>query len=72
MGAVGSARRAESIRKNRKKSQARVAFYKDPFKCVKSLFNRQKSGSLMEPKQILEEYWKGVHNDRDRFRLSGD
>ena len=62
-------RRAENIRKNRKKkSRARVAFYKDPFKFVKSLFDRQKSGCLMEPKQKLEEYLEGVHKDRERFR----
>ena len=43
-------RREENIKKNRKKKwQARLAFYKAPFKFVKSLFDRQKSGSLMEP-----------------------
>ena len=54
---TGRCEGAVSIRKKRKKkSGVRVAFYKDPFTFVKSLFNRQKSGSLMEPKQILEEY----------------
>ncbi|KAK0145224.1 hypothetical protein N1851_015879 [Merluccius polli] len=53
-------RRAENIRKNRKrKSRARLAFYKDPFQFVKSLFVMQKSGSLLEPKQKLEEYLEG-------------
>ncbi|KAK0153233.1 hypothetical protein N1851_005106 [Merluccius polli] len=65
-GAVGSAKKSRKNRK--KKSRARVAFYKDPFKFVKSLFDRQKSGSLMEPKQKLEEYLEGVHKDRERFR----
>ena len=62
-------RRAENIRKNRKKKErARIAFYKDPFRFVKSLFSKEKNGSLMEPKQKLEEYLEEVHKDRERFR----
>ena len=33
-------------RRRKKKEQARAAFYKDPFKLVKSLFTQEKMGSL--------------------------
>ena len=62
-------RRAESIRKNRKKKErARIAFYKDPFRFVKSLFSREKNGSLRVSKQELEGHLEKVHRDRERFR----
>ena len=46
--------RLEHLRwKRKKKEQARIAFYKDPFKFVKSLFTEEKIGSLrIERKEL--------------------
>ena len=44
-------RRAEYLRKKRKKiDYVRTAFYRDPFKFVKGLFNQEKGGQLKATK----------------------
>ena len=47
-------RRADLLRQKRKnKEQARIAFYKDPFKFVKSLFTEEKTGGLRVERKDL-------------------
>ncbi|XP_077060725.1 cadherin-like protein 26 [Siphateles boraxobius] len=54
---LSSLRRAENLRKRRrKKEQTRTRFYKDPFKFLKSLFPKEKSGALKTTKKDLEEH----------------
>ena len=56
---LATLRRAENLlRKRRRKEQTRSRFYKDPFKFVKSLFTKEKSGSLAVSKADLEEHLK--------------
>ncbi|KAJ8393829.1 hypothetical protein AAFF_G00055580 [Aldrovandia affinis] len=46
-GRLGRLRRAENLRTRRKrKERARTTFYKDPFRFVKGLFTKEKSGHL--------------------------
>lgn len=59
-------RRAENLRKLRKKEQSRIRFYKIPFKFAKDLFAKEKSGMLKTPKQELEEHLQKVHEDPKR------
>ena len=40
----------------KKKEQARIAFYTDPFRFVKSLFTQEKMESLRVKRKDLEEY----------------
>ncbi len=56
---LATLRRAENLlKKRRRKEQTRSRFYKDPFKFVKSLFIKEKSGSLSVSKAALEEHLK--------------
>lgn len=56
---LATLRRAENLRKRRRrKEQTRACFFKDPFKYVKSLFTKEKSGRLSVPKANLEEHLK--------------
>ena len=56
---LATLRRVENLlKRRRKKEQTRSRFYKDPFKFVKSLFIKEKSGSLSVPKAVLEEHLK--------------
>lgn len=56
---LAALRRAENLlKKRRRKEQTRSRFYKDPFKFVKNLFIKEKSGSLSAPKAALEEHLK--------------
>lgn len=65
---LGRLRRAENLRTRRKrKEKARTAFYSDPFRFVKGLFTKEKSGSLMVPKQELEDHLSATHTDNHRF-----
>ena len=59
-------RRAKNIRKRRER--ARLAFSKDLFKFVKSLFDWKKCGSLLVPKEKLEEHLEEVYKHQERFR----
>lgn len=56
---LASVRRAENLRTQRKrKEKARTSFYKDPFRFVKGLFTKEKSGSPKELKRELEDHLK--------------
>lgn len=56
---LASLQRAENLRSLRnRKEKARTSFYKDPFRFVKGLFTKEKSGSLKEPKTLLEDHLK--------------
>ncbi|KAM4567620.1 uncharacterized protein V3H82_011871 [Fundulus diaphanus] len=63
-GRLVTLRRAENLlKKRRRKEQARSHFYKDPFKFVKSLFTKEKSGRLSVSKAVLEEHLKRTCTD---------
>ncbi len=65
---LGKLRRAENIRTRRKKKErARTSFYKDPFRFMKALFTKEKSGSLKVSKKELEDHLKKTHTDRQRY-----
>lgn len=67
-GCLGRLRRAENVRTRRKrKERAKKTFYKDPFRFVKGLFTKEKSGSLKVPKRELEDHLKTTHTDSQRF-----
>ncbi len=64
---LATLRRAENLRKLRKKKEhSRTRFYKNPFKFVKDLFAKDKSGILKTPKAELEEHLEKVHQDTKR------
>lgn len=64
---LASLRRAENLRKRRrKKEQTRTRFYKDPFKFLKSIFTKEKSGALKTTKIDLEDHLKATHSDPRR------
>ena len=61
---LATLRRAENLRKLRKKKEhSRTRFYKNPFKFLKDLFTKEKSGILKTTKQELEEHLEKVHQD---------
>uniref|UniRef100_A0A3B1JD36 Reverse transcriptase domain-containing protein n=1 Tax=Astyanax mexicanus TaxID=7994 RepID=A0A3B1JD36_ASTMX len=65
---LGKLRRAENLRtRRRRKEKARTAFYSDPFRFVKGLFTKEKSGSLMVHKQELEDHLKTAYTDNQRL-----
>ena len=54
---LSSLRRAENLRRRCKtKEQGRSNFFKDPFKFVKSLFTKNKSGKLKTAMEDLKAY----------------
>lgn len=56
-----SLQQAENLRTQRKrKEKVRTSFYKDPFIFVKSLFSKEKSGSLKEEKHKLKDHLKTI------------
>lgn len=60
-------RRAENLlRKRRGKDQTRARFYKDPFKFVKCVFTKEKSGNLSMSKAALVQHLKGSCTDDQR------
>ncbi|KAL1263729.1 hypothetical protein QQF64_006468 [Cirrhinus molitorella] len=60
-------RRAECLRKqHKKKERARTAFYRDPYKFVKDLFIKEKTGTLKVPIRELEEYLRKIYSDNQR------
>lgn len=64
---LATLRRAENLRKLcRKKEHTRTRFYKDPFKFIKDLFTKEKSGTLKISKQELGEHLEKVQNDTKR------
>lgn len=65
---LASLRRAENLRKRRrKKEQTRTRFYKDPFKFLKTIFTKEKSGALKTTKADLEAHLKATHSDPRRY-----
>lgn len=69
---LGRLRRAENLRTRRKKKErTRTSFYKDPFRFVKGLLKKQKSGSLKVPKRKLENHLKTTHTDNRRCEQRG-
>ncbi|KAL1277462.1 hypothetical protein QQF64_024135 [Cirrhinus molitorella] len=60
-------RRAECLRKqHKKKERTRTAFYRDPYKFVKDLFIKEKTGTLKVPIRELEEYLRKIYSDNQR------
>ena len=67
-GRLGSLRRAENLRSRRKrKEKARASFYKDPFRFVKGLFTKEKSGALKVPRRELEDHLEMTYKDNQRL-----
>lgn len=61
-------RRAENLRKRRrKKDHTRTHFYKYPFKFLKTLFAKEKSGALQTTRDDLEEHLRTTHSDPRRY-----
>lgn len=64
---LATLRSAENLRKlSKKKEHTRTRFYKNPFKFVKDLFAKDKSGTLKSSKQELEKHLEKVHQDKKR------
>ncbi|KAJ8353668.1 hypothetical protein SKAU_G00212350 [Synaphobranchus kaupii] len=64
---LATLRRAECLRKHhKKKERTRTAFYKDPYKFVKSLFVKEKTGTLKVPVRELEEHLRKTYSDNQR------
>ena len=64
-GRLGRLRRAENLRtRHKRKERVRTSFYKDPFRFVKGLFTKEKSGSLKVPNRELEDHLKTTHTDK--------
>ncbi len=60
-------RRAESLRMRwKKKEKARTDFYKDPFKFVKGIFTKEKSGFLKTSKDQVEEHLRTIYTDEKK------
>ena len=49
----------------------RTAFYRDPFKFVKGLFNQEKGGQLKATKAEVEEYLRNTYSDLEQCRVVG-
>ena len=56
---LSTLRRVENLRRlHKRKEHARSSFFKDPFKFVKSLFSKEKSGKLKTSRKDLEAHLK--------------
>ena len=65
-------RRAEYLRKKRKKIEyVRTAFYREPFKFAKGLFNQEKGGQLKATKSEVEEYLRNTYSDLEQCKVVG-
>jgi len=63
--------RAEYLRKKRKKIEyVRTAFYRDPFKLVRGLFNQKKGGQLKATKSEVE-YLSNKYSDLEQCIVVG-
>lgn len=61
---LATLRKAENLRKrHKKKEHTRTRLSKDPFKFIKDLFIKEKSGTLKTSKQELEEHLKKADQD---------
>lgn len=64
---LSSLRKTETLRKRRKKKEhTRTQFYKDPYKFLKGLFSKEKSGILKTTKKDLEDHLRNTHLDPRR------
>ncbi len=64
---LATLRRAECLRKQRKKKQrTRTAFYRDPYKFVKDLFVKETTGTLKVHVRELEEHLRKTYSDNQR------
>ncbi|XDV11573.1 hypothetical protein PO909_000474, partial [Leuciscus waleckii] len=64
---IATLRRAECLRKqHKKKEQTRTAFYRDPYKFVKDLFVKEKTGTLKVPLRELEKHLRKTYSDNQR------
>ena len=64
---LATLRRAECLRKqHKKKERTRTAFYRDPYRFVKDLFVKEKSGTLKAPIRELEEHLRKTYSDNQR------
>ena len=71
-GRLAVLRRAEYLRKKRKRKEyARTAFYRDPFKFVKGLFNQEKGGQLKATKLEVKKYLRNTYSDFEQNRVVG-
>ena len=58
---LSTLRRVENLRRlHKRKEHARSSFFKDPFKFVKSLFSKEKSGKLKTSRKDLEAHLKST------------
>ncbi|XDV53670.1 hypothetical protein PO909_022108 [Leuciscus waleckii] len=63
---IATLRRAECLRKQHKKERTRTAFYRDPYKFVKDLFAKEKTGTLKVPLRELEKHLRKTYSDNQR------
>ena len=64
---LATLRRAECLRKqHKKKERMRTVFYRDPYKFVKDLFVKEKTGTLKAPIRELEEHLRKTYSDNQR------
>ena len=64
---LATLRRAECLRKqHKKKERTRTAFYRDPYKFIKDLFAKEKTGTLKVPIKELEEHLRKTYSDDQR------
>ncbi len=60
-GRLAVLRRVEYVRKKRKKKEyVRTAFYRDPFKFIKGLFDQKKGGQLKATTLEMEKYLRNT------------
>lgn len=53
-------------KQHKKKERKRTAFYRDPYKFVKDLFVKEKSGTLKAPVRELGEHLRKTYSDNQR------
>lgn len=58
--------RAENLSIQQKKERTRTSLYQDPFRFVKGLFTKEKSGSLTMLERDLEDHLKTTRTDDQR------
>ncbi|KAK0148173.1 hypothetical protein N1851_012107 [Merluccius polli] len=64
---LATLRIAECLRRQyKKKERTRTAFYRDPYKFVKNLFVKEKTGTLKAPVRELEEHLRKTYSDNRR------
>lgn len=54
-------------KQHKNKERTRTAFYRDPYKFVKSLFVKEKTGALKVAVRELEEHLRKTNSDNERY-----